>query len=112
MKITRIISNHKSEDMFESLITFDDGYVIAVSEKDTIVLSPEGKKVGDAHKAVPDEPHAIFLQKYTEQHGLLPSVDFADEDLIRWLKIMGPHAAVPRDEQYIRLCDGELVSVE
>ncbi len=116
MKITRIIANYKSEDMFESLIKFDDGYVIAGSEKDTIVVSPEGVKVGEAHKAILDEQHAIALQEHVEQYGFsgggLLAVDFTDAELKQWLEIMGPHAAIPRDGQYIRLREGELVSVK
>jgi hypothetical protein len=111
MKITRIITNHKSEDMFESLVEFDDGYVIAGSEKDIIVVSHEGVKVGDAHKAILDEPHAIALQDHVERHGLIGD-DFTDAELKQWLGIMGPHAGIPRDGQYIKLREGELVSVK
>ena len=109
MKITRTYVNLKSEDEFESLFEFDDGYVITGSEKDIVVVSPDGKKVGTAHKAVLDEPHSLFLQNQFEI-GLENVEDFTDEVMRRWLWFMGPHSAIPRDDVWYRLRDDELVA--
>ena len=109
MKITRAYVNFKSEDEFESLFEFDDGYIIAGSEKDIVVISPDGKEVGTAHKAVLDEPHSLFLQNQFEI-GLENMEDLTDEAMRRRLQIMGPHSAIPRDDVWYRLRDGELVA--
>ena len=111
MQVTKVIVNLQSEDQFEVLYIFDDGYVVAGDEKSTIVVDPTGKKVGESYKAVCEEPHGLATQEYVERYGYGTPEDFTPETLKQFLEIMGPHSAMLRGDTWFGLRGGKIVEV-
>jgi hypothetical protein len=95
MKITKNIQNLKSGDQFEYLVYFEDGFIVAGSEKQQIIFDPKGKVVDAVYKAGSNEEHGRYLFDGPFPHDPDP-VDFDKATAKEWFQRMGAHASMYR----------------
>ncbi len=93
MKIKTIFRNLDSDDQFEGLTIFEDGFRAYGSEKDLILISSKGEVVASLHKVGLDEPHVNHLYE-GPQIGDPEPINFTRKRMVEWLKIMGKGAGI------------------